>query len=113
MIPVLLFAVLAVLVIALFLYAVIDSQNQHYANILAMFLAGAITLVLALSISAGTVQDYTPDATLYTVQNSSLGYLLTGIGLVLWFWTGGLVIELVLAHLEGRSGGGEEWEYAQ
>jgi len=108
MIPILVFAVLCVVLVALIIYAVTDHDNRVFGNITASLMATVLALVLAVTSVSGAVRDYTTGGELYIVQDGSLPWLFGAVGIVMGIVTALFVTDAVMEFISTDADPDEE-----
>lgn len=84
MITISMFNVLAVMALAMLVYAMIDYENKMYAHIAMAFISGFVFLYLGTAIGTGIVYDPTGAA---ANTDASLSVLLQFLAVVAWVYT--------------------------
>lgn len=87
-----LYITLFVIAFTLFIYSIVDTNNRLYCNIVTMFLATILFIVLSLFSTSGDLQ--TSGGTI--IQNAPLGYLCLVCGIITGIIATMMIIEVII-----------------
>jgi hypothetical protein len=107
MIPISTFNLLIAVDILFIIYAVLDHRNRLYANIIASFLAGLLSMYLATAITSDIVYEVIGGVAT-VVDSPSAGNFLNLVGVVMFVYTLIMAYEVIAEALEEKASRDEQ-----